>query len=88
MGQLIYAVRGVMVIHAAIGQWVVPTTRGPWMPGSMTHAIRMVGHIRMRTIYVRPNSSPGLPAARAVVAVSPLLINQKTIGLNRNSANG
>jgi AraC-like DNA-binding protein len=73
VGQLIYAVRGVMVIHTAIGQWVVPTTRALWMPGSMTHAIRMVGRVRMRTIYVRPNSSPGLPPACAVVAVSPLL---------------
>jgi AraC-like DNA-binding protein len=73
VGQLIYAVRGVMVIHTAIGQWVVPTTRALWMPGSMVHAIRMAGHVRMRTIYVRPNSSPHLPAACAVVAVSELL---------------
>jgi hypothetical protein len=43
------------------------------MPGSMTHAIRMVGHVRMRTIYVRPNASPGPPAACVVVAVSQLL---------------
>src|ERR1700737_2756055 len=73
VGQLIFAVRGVMVIRTAIGQWIVPTTRALWMPGSMTHAIRMVGHVRMRTIYVRPNASPGLPATCAVVAVSQLL---------------
>jgi AraC-like DNA-binding protein len=73
VGQLIYAVRGVMAIRTAIGQWIVPTTRALWMPGFMTHAIRMVGHVRMRTVYVDPNASPGLPAPCAVVAVSQLL---------------
>jgi AraC-like DNA-binding protein len=73
VGQLIYAVRGVMVIRTEMGQWIVPTTRALWMPGSMTHEIRMVGHVRMRTIYVRPSASTDLPADCAVVAVSPLL---------------
>jgi AraC-like DNA-binding protein len=73
VGQLIYAVRGVMVIHTASGQWIVPPTRALWMPVSMTHGIRMVGHVRMRTIYVQPRAAPSLPAACAVVAVSPLL---------------
>jgi AraC-like DNA-binding protein len=73
VGQLIYAVRGVMVVSAAVGQWVVPATRALWMPATMVHAIRMVGHVRMRTIYVRPDSSLNLPTACAVVAVSTLL---------------
>lgn len=73
VGQLIYAVRGVMVIQSTIGQWVVPTTRALWMPANMTHSIRMVGHVRLRTIYVQPDSSPRLPGTCAVVAVSALL---------------
>jgi AraC-like DNA-binding protein/quercetin dioxygenase-like cupin family protein len=73
VSQLIYAVRGVMVIQTTSGQWVVPPTRAVWMPASVTHWIRMVGHVRMRTVYVQPRSAPGLPAACAVVAVSPLL---------------
>ena len=39
----------------------------------MIHAIRMVGHVRMRTLYVRPDSSLNLPTACAGVAVSTLL---------------
>jgi AraC-like DNA-binding protein len=39
----------------------------------MVHSIRMVGHVRMRTIYVRPDSSLNLPTECAVVAVSTLL---------------
>jgi AraC-like DNA-binding protein len=73
VGQLIYAVRGVMVVSTAVGQWVVPATRALWMPASMVHAIRMVGHVRMRTIYVRRDSALNLPSACAVVAVSTLL---------------
>jgi AraC-like DNA-binding protein len=73
VNQLIYAVRGVMVIQTANGQWVVPPTRALWMPASVTHGIRMVGHVRMRTVYVQPRGAPGLPTACAVVTVSPLL---------------
>ena len=73
VGQLIYAVQGVMVVSTAVGQWVVPATRALWMPASMIHAIRMVGHVRMRTIYVRPDFSLNMAPTCAVVAVSTLL---------------
>lgn len=73
VGQLIYAVRGVTVVQTASGQWVVPTTRALWVPACMTHSIRMVGHVRMRTIYIRPDASPQLPNDCIVVAVSALL---------------
>jgi AraC-like DNA-binding protein len=73
VSQLIYAVRGVMVVQTADGQWVVPPTRALWMPALVTHGIRMVGHVRMRTVYVQPRGAPGLPAECAVVTVSPLL---------------
>ena len=72
VGQLIYAVRGVMVVKTTNGQWIVPSSRALWMPAAMTHSIRMVGHVRMRTIYVKP-AAPGLPSACSVVGVSPLL---------------
>jgi len=73
VNQLIYAVRGVMVIQTAGGQWVVPPTRALWMPALVTHAIRLVGYVRMRTVYVQPSSAASLPAECAVVSVSPLL---------------
>ena len=73
VAQLIYAVRGVMVVKTTSGQWIVPSTRALWMPAAMSHSIRMVGHVRMRTIYVKPAAAPGLPSACSVVGVSPLL---------------
>jgi AraC-like DNA-binding protein/quercetin dioxygenase-like cupin family protein len=73
VNQLIYAVRGVMVVTSDVGQWLVPPTRALWMPASVVHGIRMIGHIRMRTVYVRPYAASGMPTACVVVAVSRLL---------------
>lgn len=71
--QLIHAVSGVMVVGTAAGQWIVPPTRGLWMPAGLEHWIRMVGEVRMRTAFIRPDAAPGLPADCAVLRISPLL---------------
>jgi AraC-like DNA-binding protein len=71
--QLIHAVQGVMVVGTESGQWVVPPTRGLWMPAGVDHRIRMVGEVQIRTVYIRPDASPDLPLECEVVAISPLL---------------
>jgi AraC-like DNA-binding protein/quercetin dioxygenase-like cupin family protein len=71
--QLIHAVRGVMVVSTRIGQWIVPPTRGLWMPAGVEHSIRMVGKVEMRTAFIRPDAAPHLPTQCAVLGVSPLL---------------
>ncbi|MCY0386127.1 helix-turn-helix transcriptional regulator [Robbsia sp. Bb-Pol-6] len=71
--QLIYALHGVVVVASAGGHWVVPSTRGIWMPAGTTHRIRCVGAVQMRSIYVAPDAVPGLPAISQVVGISPLL---------------
>ena len=71
--QLIYAVQGVMVVSTEAGRWVVPPTRGLWMPGGMTHEIRCIGEVHMRSLLVAPDAAPGLPSAIRVVGISPLL---------------
>lgn len=72
-GQLIYAVHGVMVVSAEDGQWIVPPTRGIWMPAGCPHGIRCIGVLHMRSVYVRPDAAPQLPAQSRAVGVSPLL---------------
>src|ERR1700682_173639 len=59
--QLICAVHGVMVVASESGQWIVPPTRGIWMPAGNTHWIRCIGEVHMRSLYIRPDASPGLP---------------------------
>jgi AraC-like DNA-binding protein len=71
--QLIHAVRGVMLVDTSFGQWIVPPTRGLWIPGGIGHSIRMVGQVLMRTAYINPAVAPALPQTCAVLKISPLL---------------
>jgi AraC-like DNA-binding protein/quercetin dioxygenase-like cupin family protein len=71
--QLIYAVRGVMVVQAEAGRWVVPPTRAIWMQMGMTHEIRCVGEVHMRSLLVAPKAAPRQMDRTQAVAISPLL---------------
>lgn len=71
--QLIYAAQGVMLVATDAGQWIVPPTRGLWVPAGVDHWIRMIGEVHIRTAYVRNDATPGLPQECRVLAISPLL---------------
>lgn len=71
--QLIHAVSGAMTVCTDHGSWVVPPTRGVWVPAGVEHWITMAGAVRMRTLFIAPERATALPGQCAVVAVSPLL---------------
>ena len=71
--QLIHALHGVMVVVADAGQWIVPPTRGIWMPAGTVHQVRHIGDVQMRSLFVRPHAAPGLATQAQVVGISPLL---------------
>lgn len=71
--QLIYALRGVMVVHTEAGRWVVPPTRAIWMVAGTTHEIRCIGEVHMRSLLVVPHAAPNLLAQTQAVGISPLL---------------
>ena len=71
--QLIYAVRGVMVVQAEAGRWVVPPTRAIWMVAGMPHEVRCLGEVHMRSLLVAPDAAPNLLAETQAVGISPLL---------------
>ncbi|GAB2899891.1 hypothetical protein GCM10027202_29910 [Microvirgula curvata] len=71
--QLIHTVQGVLVVGTAHGQWVVPPTRGLWMPAGTSHWVRMVGDVRMRTVFIRCDAAPDLPDSCRVLGISGLL---------------
>lgn len=81
--QLIYAIQGVMVVHAAMHQWTVPPSRGIWMPCGQEHAIRCIGPLKMRSVFVHPDDTPDLPTETRAVSISPLLseLIQTSIGI-------
>jgi AraC-like DNA-binding protein/quercetin dioxygenase-like cupin family protein len=71
--QLVYAVQGVMSVQAQSGFWVIPPSRGLWIPAGTTHAVRCIGEVHMRSLYVRQDAAPGLLTTCCAVGVSPLL---------------
>lgn len=71
--QLIYGTCGVMVVGTRGGQWIVPPTRGIWMPAQTEHWVRAIGVVEMRTLYIQPDAIPGLPTECKAVGISPLL---------------
>jgi AraC-like DNA-binding protein/mannose-6-phosphate isomerase-like protein (cupin superfamily) len=71
--QLIAAVSGVMTVSTRDGRFVVPPQRAVWVPPDTDHAIRMVGEVALRTLYVAPARAARLPVRCCVVQVTPLL---------------
>jgi AraC-like DNA-binding protein len=72
-GQLVYAEHGVVMLTAAGGSWIVPPTRAVWIPAGTLHHLRCIGAVRMRSLYLRTELTPQLPAHAQAVSVSPLL---------------
>lgn len=81
--QLLYAIQGVMVVHAALHQWIVPPSRGILIPARQEHAIRCIGAVKMRSVFVQADASMDLPGETKAVSISPLLreLIQTSIGI-------
>lgn len=71
--QLIYAASGTMRVSTDEAAWLVPPTRGIWVPPQVPHEIHMRGQTAMRTLYVEPEAAAALPAHCRALEVSPLL---------------
>ncbi|MBM3115473.1 AraC family transcriptional regulator [Jeongeupia naejangsanensis] len=71
--QLVYACSGVMRVETAEGNWVLPPQRALWVPPQTPHRVMIASDAEMRTIYVEPAATPGLPVCCTVLEVSPLL---------------
>src|SRR5262249_24077753 len=71
--QLIYASEGVMWVHTAQGDWVVPPNRAVWVPAGVEHSIELTGRVFVQTIYLAAEIAGELPGQCCAVNVSPLL---------------
>ncbi|RCL24726.1 AraC family transcriptional regulator [Pseudomonas sp. AFG_SD02_1510_Pfu_092] len=71
--QLIYAIKGLMIVESGNQRWTVPPSRGVWMPCGQVHAIRCVGDVKMRSVFVRTDTTVQLPVQSKAIAISPLL---------------
>ena len=71
--QLVYAVAGVMTVSTTEGTWVVPTQQAVWVPPGVRHDVKSATTLAMRTLYIHPSATQGLPRKCCVMTVPPLL---------------
>ena len=71
--QLILAAEGALRVRSGTRLWVVPAGHALWVPAGDVHAIRGVGHVEMRTVYLPPGTAPGLAERIVVLPVTRLL---------------
>lgn len=71
--QLVYASVGIMTVGTADGTWLVPPQQAVWMPAGIEHEVASPGSLSMRSLYLHPASTAGLPTSCCVFTVSPLL---------------
>lgn len=72
-GQLLHALRGVVMVRTQAGRWMVPPDHAMWIPAGIEHRVDMLGHVSMRSVYVAPNAVENLPERLRVVGVSDLM---------------
>ncbi len=71
--QLLYAAQGVLTVDTDHGAWVVPPERAVWIPAGVTHAVRMVGATKTRSVLIDPGLCPARSDKCEILSVSPLL---------------
>ncbi|RUY27365.1 AraC family transcriptional regulator [Mesorhizobium sp. M7A.F.Ca.US.001.04.1.1] len=71
--QLLYGLTGVVTVTTPNGAWMMPPQRGMWIPPGAVHDVRMLGQVQMRSLYLEPASTMGMPEQCQVVGISSLM---------------
>lgn len=71
--QLVEASGGLLSVDTLEGAWVVPSRRAVWIPAGLRHSLETSGRVLLRSLYLAPDRSEGLPAHCRVLEASPLL---------------
>lgn len=74
-GQLLCSITGTLLVATPQGTWVMPPQRGMWIPPDTFHDVRVIGSVRMQSLYVEPEATSGLPGCCQVVGISPFMRN-------------
>ncbi len=72
-GQLLYAATGVISVETSQGAWIAPPERAVWIPARLSHAVKMIGAVTTRSIYIESQVWRSRDDRCEVIAVSPLL---------------
>lgn len=71
--QLLHSLSGVIRIETAQGSWVIPPSKGMWIPAGVPHSLHISGAVKVRTLFVDPLARADLPNRCTVVDISLLL---------------
>ncbi|WP_173911765.1 helix-turn-helix transcriptional regulator [Acinetobacter sp. Marseille-Q1618] len=80
--QLLHTLSGVIHVQTEEGIWVIPPSKGIWIPEYKQHSITIYGTVEARGVFVEPLARADFNSQCCVVAISKLLselINQATI---------
>ncbi|AOA59966.1 hypothetical protein BFG52_10385 [Acinetobacter larvae] len=70
---LLYATRGVMLVEAQTGKWMVPPTTAVWLRPEVPHRLIMQSAVQVHGILVAPAEARALSLSDSVIGVSNLL---------------
>jgi AraC-like DNA-binding protein len=73
--QLLYGASGAVMVNTVYGTWVVPPQRGMWIPGGVTHDVRMLGEVSTCSLYLDQEAASFMPDRCQVVGISPFMRN-------------
>ena len=71
--QLMHVISGVLTVQAAGGIWTVPPHCALWIPSGVSHAGRVVGHIKIGSLYIDPSLAAPLDQDCGILFVQPFL---------------
>jgi AraC-like DNA-binding protein len=70
--QLLYAAAGTLKLEAEDGQWLLPPQRAAWIRAGVSHRVRALGRVALRTVYLAPPVAFAPESACVVFAAEPL----------------
>jgi len=62
-----------VLLATAQGAWVMPPERGMWIPAGVVHDVRIIGTVKMRSLYFTPGAITGMPSHCQVLGITPLM---------------
>lgn len=71
--QLLCALTGVVELTTPQGTWVMPPRRGMWIPAQTPHEVRILGRVRMRSLYFQPRLIDDMPGMCMVLGISEFM---------------
>lgn len=73
VGQLVYALTGVIHVITDTEIWLLPPNSALWIPPQTSHELHMIGNVSLRSLYIEPNVIPSNLSQLKLFKMSPLL---------------